>query len=114
LAWTAAVTSVSVVAAPQLWAEWVAFLVRPHELTLYFWARLALSVAVAVIAARKDWIWALPVAVLLAIPTDGLGISGIVLMAAIPRLIRSSSRGVPGEPIGPASTVHSAEFLKRP
>ena len=94
--WTGALTAVSVLTAPALWAEWFAFLIRPHDIDQALWVRLAVSLILVVVAARRRWIWALPIAVLLSIPTDGLGISGVVLMTATPRLIRHADRRTDG------------------
>ena len=88
--WTVALVTVSVLVSPTLWAEWLAFLTRPRDLDLAMWVRLAMSVVVVVMAARRGWVWALPLAVLLAIPTDGLGVSGIVIMTTVPRLLATS------------------------
>ncbi len=89
-AWTVALVTVSVLVSPTLWAEWLAFLTRPRDLDLAMWVRLAMSAVVVVMAARRGWVWALPLAVLLAIPTDGLGVSGIVIMTTVPRLLAMS------------------------
>lgn len=85
--WTVALVGLSVVASPTLWTEWLAFLTRPRDLDVAMWVRLAVSVLVVLVAARRGWVWALPLAVVLAIPTDGLGVSGIVLMTSVPRLL---------------------------
>ena len=89
-AWTVALVTVSVLVSPTQWAEWLAFLTRPRDLDLAMWVRLAMSAVVVVMAARRGWVWALPLAVLLAIPTDGLGVSGIVIMTTVPRLLAMS------------------------
>lgn len=105
--WIAGLTSISALAAPQLWAEWLQFLVRGHELDMAMWVRLAVSIAVVLLAARRGWISALPVAVLLAIPTDGLGVSGIVIMTAVPRLARLAHEPLDVSPTGRATTARA-------
>jgi hypothetical protein len=97
-AWSLGLPAVSALAAPRLWSEWIAFLTREHDFDAALWVCLGLAVALVAVAAPRGWVWALPIAVLLAIPTDGLGVSGIVLMTALPRLQRHLTRCTPAHP----------------
>jgi hypothetical protein len=90
VAWTLALVAVSAVTSPTLWSEWLAFLAGPRDVDVAMWVRLGLSTIVVLVAARRRWVWGLPLAVALAIPTDGLGVSGIVLMTALPRLLQAA------------------------
>jgi hypothetical protein len=87
LAWTSVLVGLSVLVSPSLWAEWIAFLTRPHEIDAMMVGSFILGLGLAVLAARRGWVWALPVSVLLTVPTGGTGISGIVIMTAVPRLL---------------------------
>jgi hypothetical protein len=105
--WTALLAGLSVLASPSLWAEWIAFLTRPHEVDAVMVGSLVVGLGLAVVAARRDWVWALPVSVLLCVPTGGTGISGIVIMTAVPRLLEAWKRSTtPSEP-AESATVHA-------
>ena len=87
LIWTTVVVGASALISPSLWTEWIAFLTRPHDIDSMMILSFAAGLVVAVVAARRGWVWALPIAVLLAVPTGGMGVSGVVIMTAVPRLL---------------------------
>ncbi|QCX26449.1 glycosyltransferase family 87 protein [Nocardioides jishulii] len=90
-----AVVGFSYALSPGLWRDWFVFLLdnadrRPGmatDLLPPLWARLALAVAITVLAARRSWPWLLPVAMVVAAPVPGTG--SWALLAAIPRLRRA-------------------------
>lgn len=72
---TAGIVGVSVLMAPDLWAEWIGLLVanvgsgpRIQVIPLPFLVRLPIGVVLAVVAARWDRAWLLPIGVMLALP----------------------------------------------
>jgi hypothetical protein len=84
---TGAIVAVSALAAPHLWAEWVALLrsstgssTVPGSLPLPLVLRLPLAALVIVWAAKGDRRWLLPVGVLLAMPVIWWG--SFALLAA--------------------------------
>ena len=93
---SAALLVVSVAISPGEWVDWIDFLrdsagdssgnvyLTPLTLTFPLAARLPLALVVAVVAARTDRRWLLPVAMLVASPVVGWG--SFALLAAIPRL----------------------------
>ena len=93
---SAALLGVSVAISPGEWVDWIDFLrdsagdssgnvyLTPLTLTFPLAARLPLALVVAVVAARTDRRWLLPVAMLVASPVVGWG--SFALLAAIPRL----------------------------
>ena len=91
-----ALLAVSVAISPGEWVSWIDFLrdsagrllgqglPDPAGLDFPLAVRLPLALVVAVVAARTDRRWLLPVAMLLASPVVGWG--SFALLAAIPRL----------------------------
>jgi hypothetical protein len=98
---SAALLGVSVAISPGEWVDWIDFLrdsagdssgnvyLTPLTLTFPLAARLPLALVVAVVAARTDRRWLLPVAMLVASPVVGWG--SFALLAAIPRLRAGAS-----------------------
>lgn len=94
---TAAVVGVTLLATPELWRQWWAFLIE-HEassssvgstiLPPLVW-RLPIALALTVWAALTDRRWGLAVAMVLATPVAGP--AAFVMLAAIPRLNRNGS-----------------------
>ena len=88
---TLVVSAVSYVASPDLWREWVAFLVQHGgdngaRVPVF----LAISAVLTVVAARTDRAWLLCVAMLLAVPTFTGKNKDFALLAAAPRLRRAA------------------------
>ena len=129
---------VSALTAPELWQEWLAFLM--HQARLADGAvgyafipgptyRIPVAVAVVVWAARTNRVWLLPVAMVLATPFIWDG--SFTLLAAIPRLMADRPSGTdthrrtprpsgepphlsrPADPSGP-SRSGGASSLSRP
>lgn len=90
---TLTLVAVSFAISPGLWLEWGQFLLTHRGNDQWVMARFVAAIALTVIGARRDWVWLLPVAVCLALPVDGLGLHGLVVLTAIPRLIQSFGRG---------------------
>ncbi|WP_374456562.1 glycosyltransferase family 87 protein [Nocardioides sp.] len=114
VATTTGLVVVSALVAPDLWRDWIGFLVDQARISdgavgyefipgpLY---RLPVAVLLVVWAARTDRVWVLPVAMVLATPFIWNG--SFTLLAAIPRLT-AAARGVdPGAPGAPV--VRSAD-----
>jgi hypothetical protein len=114
VATTAGLVVVSAIVAPDLWRDWIGFLVDQARISdgsvgyefipgpLY---RLPVAVLLVVWAARTDRVWVLPVAMVLATPFIWNG--SFTLLAAIPRLT-AAARGV--DPVAPgAPEVRSAD-----
>ena len=89
---TAAILLVSFALAAGPWIDWVVWIrtrpdppAIPHQLLPWapLWARLVVSAAMIIIAARRDWRWLLPAAVWLALPIIWYN-SLVVLAATIP------------------------------
>jgi Glycosyltransferase family 87 len=86
---TAAIAAVSFVAAPSLWAEWLGAIVAnagtvpSPAIAIPLWIRLPLAVVVVIWAAHTDRRWALPVAVMLAMPALWYAVPAI-LAASVP------------------------------
>ncbi len=98
---SAALLAASFAVSPGEWVNWIEFLrdsasdssgkvyLTLFTVTFPLMARLPLALVVAVVAARTDRRWLLPVAMLLASPVVGWGT--FALLAAIPRLRRAPS-----------------------
>lgn len=87
---TGAIAAVSAAFAPHLWRAWFDFLTSTSQtgqsqFVVPLWLRLTLAVLVMVVAARRGWAWAIPVAVFLSSPMLGIGVLSI--FAAVPRLL---------------------------
>ena len=72
---TAGIVGASVLLAPDLWAEWIGLLVanvgaypRIQVIPLPWLVRLPVALVLAVVAARWDRAWLLPIGVMLALP----------------------------------------------
>lgn len=93
------VVAVSVATAPDLWREWLRFLLSSSQedgvsgspLAPPLWVRLPAAVALTVYAARRDRPALLPMAMLLATPVIGHG--SFALLAAVPRLAAPTTTG---------------------
>jgi len=88
---TASIVAVSVLAAPELWAEWISLLVaatgadpRIQVVALPLLVRLPVALVLIVVAARWDRAWLLPIGVMLALPN--VWTSSLALLAASPAL----------------------------
>ena len=89
---TAALLLVSFALAAGPWIDWVVWIATrpdppliPHQLLPWapMWARLVVSAALVIVAARRDWPWLLPLAAFLALPIIWYN-SVVVLVATIP------------------------------
>jgi hypothetical protein len=70
---TGVVCAVSFALNPQAWFDWVGFLsgfsaVPGWPFPVPIWVRLPISIAIVWVGARKDWRWALPLAVIIGMP----------------------------------------------
>jgi len=91
---TIAVSIVSYVAEPNLWAQWVRFLLSSAQedglanspIAPPLWLRAPAAILLTIYAARRDRPAWLPVAMLLTTPMLGHG--AYALLAAVPRLLR--------------------------
>ena len=115
---TLVVMSVSWLAAPDLWSDWIRFLIDQAGIAdgpagygfipgpLY---RLPLAIVLVVVAARTNRVWLLPVAMLVATPFIWNG--SLTLLAAIPRLNAASRADSPASPVAvpPATTAGPTE-----
>ena len=97
-AWLTVIVALSVMVDPQLWQAWLGTLSEHAGGRTDFYGRLAMSIALALLAARLRAPWLLPLCLMLAVPTNGLSPSGMALLAAIPRLISDSPRELRGPP----------------
>jgi hypothetical protein len=92
---TAAVSAISFVLAPQLWADWIGVLrasnAAPGPITLLplpLLVRVAAAAAIVLIGGAKGWAWTIPVAMVLAQPVFwGAGLAALV--AVVPLTQRS-------------------------
>lgn len=82
---TGAIVAASALAAPSLWVEWMRFLVASSDGVGSLMYRLPVAVGLLYWAATRNYRWALPVVVMLALPVGGLYSLG--LLCAIPRLV---------------------------
>ena len=103
---TTLVVTVSFMVAPELWFEWVDYLLRatvPPTQVDYppLWLRLALALAIVGWGARRDRRWALVVAMILAMPLWSGGI--LLLLTALPRM-NATSGGAAEASTDPSST----------
>ena len=106
--------AVSVAISPGEWSSWLDFLrdsagdssgqvyLSPVAVPFPLVVRLPLALVVAVVAARTDRAWLLPVAMVLASPVVGWGT--FALLAAIPRLRRTAARS-PAAASAPAASA---------
>lgn len=95
---TALIITVSYVADPSSWHAWLEFLLTNRHGTKdglgVFALRCVLAVALVVIGARKNWVWLVPLAMLLASPVL-VSIVPAALLLAIPRLALAAHRKTP-------------------
>lgn len=89
-AWTLLIAFASFAIAPEPWRDWVA-LMGTQDLGTTGWyglgplpLRLAIAAALLLMSARRDWKWAIPIAMILGEPD--IWISAFGLLAALPRL----------------------------
>lgn len=103
IAWAATVIALSVTISPDLWRQWGDFLTTHagsgsgqvgSALLPPLWVRLPAVVALVVWGARTDRVWTLPVGMALSSPVSGIG--QLVVLLAIPRLVRRGRAGAPG------------------
>ncbi|MGN6722164.1 MAG: hypothetical protein ACTHJM_06090, partial [Marmoricola sp.] len=73
---------------PTAWSNWVSFLLHTHSGDGVL-IRTMVAAAIVVVAARKGWLAALPVAILIAYPVFG-GLEPFTVLAAIPRLLMAT------------------------
>lgn len=106
---TAVVVAVSFAIDPDLWRQWLAFVVdneaSTHQVGWVLMPPLAYRLPVAVVltvwGARTDRRWTVPVAMALATPVTG--IAAFTVLAAIPRLVRDPAPArEDAAPVGPA------------
>ncbi|WP_157559061.1 glycosyltransferase family 87 protein [Nocardioides sp. Soil774] len=95
--WAVAVTAVSIALAPELWRAWWEFLslhaastggTVGSDFLPPLAIRLPVVLAFLVWGARTDRVWTLPVSMTLMSPVSGIG--QIVVLLALPRLVRTS------------------------
>lgn len=94
---TAAVSVVSFLLAPELWAEWFAVLSGSTSVespgivltTIPLLYRLPVAALVAIVGAWKGWPWTIALSAFLAMPAMWWG--SVVLFLAVPRLMRVPS-----------------------
>lgn len=104
---TIAVVAVSAALSPDLWRDWIAFLLDQERSTEAVGSRafgplavrLPLALALVVWGARTDRVWTVPLAMALATPV--IGLASFTVLAAIPRL-RGADAPV-GAPVAPVS-----------
>ena len=88
---TAVIVAVSFVIAPQLWFDWARLLAdNAGSPTLHpemppLLVRLPTAAALVALGAWRDWKWLVPVASMVALPQ--VGISSLIVLLAIPRLL---------------------------
>ena len=85
---TAAIVAASLVAAPEWWREWLAFLQSQGALQALV-PRLAIAIVVVAWGARTDRRWAVPVAAVVALPAVWL--SSLAMLAAAAYLARADA-----------------------
>ncbi|GAB3035305.1 hypothetical protein GCM10011376_19020 [Nocardioides flavus (ex Wang et al. 2016)] len=109
IAWAATLVALSVSISPDLWRQWWDFLTTHSgsaagQVGSAFlpplWIRLPAVVALVVWGARTDRVWTLPVGMALSSPVSGIG--QLVVLLAIPRLLKRDAAGVapPGRRTG--------------
>lgn len=112
---TCAVTALSVATAPGLWQDWVAFLAEHagsstgqvgSSLMPPLPVRALAAAALVVWGARTDRVWVVPVGMALLSPVSGVG--QLVVLLAIPRMVRGSR-----PPASAAPAVSSRRDLAR-
>jgi len=90
---TAVVVGVSYAVSPSAWEDWLRFLIEQRHSTAEDGAeniaglalRVGLAVVIVILGALSGHLWALPAAVVLAMPLGGAGTLGV--LAALPRLV---------------------------
>ena len=94
---TAAIVVVSFVIAPQMWQEWISYLMTNASGTpggawvpVPLWLRFAVAVAIVVWGARTDRTWTVPIASAIALPV--LWFAGFAILAALVRVPPASPR----------------------
>lgn len=93
---TSLLASVSLIAAPGLWRQWLRLLTSGRVATqtlLPYWLQLVVAVMIVSIAARSNRGWLLPVGMLLTLPVAG-SVLTLSVLAAIPRLRATGSDGL--------------------
>lgn len=110
---TAAIVAFSLLLAPQLWVEWVGYLLANTSaapggawVPVPLWLRVAVAAGLVVWGARTDRIWTVPVATTIALPM--LWFTGFAVLVALIRLppverpfsrrLRSRATTVAGRP----------------
>ncbi|WP_241901609.1 glycosyltransferase family 87 protein [Nocardioides houyundeii] len=90
IGWTVLLACLSAALEPELWVQWVGFLVGNSDSGSQVWrvVRLAVGLAVVYLGARQDRRWVLPVGLLLAAPHLELKNKDPAVLAATPRLTR--------------------------
>ena len=110
LATAAGATAVGVASswllAPQLWREWIAFLMENRSNDLWLIVRLSTAAALVWYGSVKDRAWLIPVSMYLATPV--VMVYGLGMLCAIPRLLSPESQARARAPFGTPG-----EFVRR-
>jgi hypothetical protein len=100
LAWSGAIAALSFVVWPRAWFDWVGFL-RSSPGSPRLAVLTAAALGLALLGARRGWLWVIPVGLLLSAPTPVLAVRGVVphlaFLCGLVRLRNGASVGRPVE-----------------
>ena len=110
---TAVIVCVSLLIAPQMWQEWISYLVTNASGTpggawvpVPVWLRVAAAVVIVVWGARTDRAWTVPIASAIALPV--LWFAGFAILAALVRIPQAepTARRMPSQvPLAPITSA---------
>ena len=108
----AVICAISYVFVPQLWADWVDFLLDSPQVVdeagsipIPLWLRMAVAVVVVVWGARTDRRWTVVVAATLALPV--LWIAGLATLVGVVPELRGRNKGADPAAIDTGTTTAS-------
>jgi hypothetical protein len=111
---TAAIVAVSFVIAPQLWQEWISFLMANASGTpggawvpIPLWLRGVAAVGIVVWGARTDRTWTVPIASAVAMPV--LWFAGFAILAALVRVPKATPVAHRTRTAAPSAAIPDAQ-----